>query len=154
MYSLPLLQSVGVWYSISTQFDLHYLHIFKHVTPPLSLHLIICQDKVQDIKGRCNYIHNLLFTKSIKIPSLSRQNDWFERGTDVNRSPSSSAMKLGPCAQIQKLLWKGASLVVKCQVLVCLVKDCVMLKFWSIFWMTERDHFQQLNVYAFNPFFK
>ncbi len=39
-------------------FILHYLHVYEHITQPLSLNLPFV-NKTQDITGRYNYSHNL-----------------------------------------------------------------------------------------------
>lgn len=117
-----------------TYIKLHYLQIFEHVTQPLSLHLIICQDKVQDIKGRYNYIHNWLFTKGINIPSLSRQNYWFERGTDaITVFIRHEARIMCTNSKIAVKRRFTSALVVKCQVLVCLVKDLFVILIYCFF---------------------
>ncbi len=70
---------VGVWFfnvNSHNSFINITLHIYEHVTQPLPLNLPF-------VNKQTDTTTIIIYSKSINVPSLPRQNDWFVRGIDA-----------------------------------------------------------------------
>ncbi len=114
----------------------------------------------------------IIYLKSINIPSLLRQNDWFVREIDmiaVSVCRKALPVCCSLCANSKNAASRSltSALVVKCHfllcvswsiascccemllALVCLVTDCVMLLWNVIGSCVSRDRLRHATVYAF-----